>query len=166
MKLKLNEEERNIAMENYNYYNDPRVQAGLRGKWYETFDKRSMTVDVRLYLEPKDDSDYSDEILVTFPVHYEVCDGCEGHGRMVNPSMDAGGISGEDMYDDPDFAEAYFGGAYDQKCSTCNGEKVIPTISETGLSEELKLRLKQLREQQEDQEASFQEMMAERRMGA
>jgi len=155
----------NAALENYNYFNDPRVGAKLRGKWYESFCKRTMTVDVRLYLEPEDDSDDSDEMLVTFPVHYKMCHECAGHGVEVNPSIDAGGISGEDMYDDPDFAEAYFGGAYDQKCSTCDGEKVVPEINTVGMTKEQKELLKKFREQEDEKEACFAEMMAERRMG-
>lgn len=154
----------NGALETYNYYNDSRVQAGLRGKWYKSFDKLTMTVKVDLFLEPEEDDD-PDEMEVEFPVHFVVCDGCQGHGTEVNPSIDAGGISGEDMYDDPDFAAAYFGGAYDQNCSTCDGQKVVPEITTTALTEEQKELLKKFREQLDEQEACFREMMAERRMG-
>ena len=49
------------------------------------------------------------------------CYQCDGKGTMVNPSIDAGGLSCEDFYDDPDFEEAYFSGRYDVTCSACNG---------------------------------------------
>ena len=40
---------------------------------------------------------------------------------MVNPSIDAGGLSYDDFCDDPDFEEAYFSGRFDVTCSACNG---------------------------------------------
>jgi len=153
----------NAALETYNYYNDSRVQAGLKGKWYKSFDQKSMTVTIELDLYDEE-GDYSED--VTFPVHFVVCDGCQGHGKMVNPSIDCGGLSHEELYDDPDFAEAYFGGAYDINCSTCNGNKVVPEITTSGLTEEQEKNLRLFREQQDEKEACFAEMMAELRMGA
>ena len=52
---------------------------------------------------------------------YEPCQDCNGAGRMVNPSIDCGGIPMQDFYEDPDFAEDYYSGTYDVTCSTCNG---------------------------------------------
>ena len=49
-----------------------------------------------------------------------ICPACHGDGRHVNPSIDAGGISGDDFAQDPDFAEAYFSGVYDQACRVCD----------------------------------------------
>ena len=49
------------------------------------------------------------------------CYQCDGKGTMVNPSIDAGGLSYDDFYDDPDFEEAYFSGRYDIQCSACRG---------------------------------------------
>jgi hypothetical protein len=149
----------NTALETYNYYNDRRVQNGFREKWYKSFDKKNMIVKVQIY-----DEDYEEE--VTFPVHFSVCPECQGHGRMVNPSIDAGGISQEEFYDDPDFAEAYLSKVYDIDCSYCKGEKVVPEITISGMSEDMKRKVELLREQQADQEACLAEMMAERRMGA
>jgi hypothetical protein len=58
--------------------------------------------------------------------HYEVCDLCNGKGSHVNPSIDAHGISSEEFYEDPDFAENYFSGVYDVACYQCGGKRVVP----------------------------------------
>jgi hypothetical protein len=50
-----------------------------------------------------------------------ICTLCHGDGHVVNPAIDAGGISGEEMDADPDFREAYLAGAYDVPCNRCGG---------------------------------------------
>lgn len=47
----------NAALETYNYYNDSRVQAGLKGKWYKEFDPQRMVVKINLFVEPETDDD-------------------------------------------------------------------------------------------------------------
>ena len=64
---------------------------------------------------------------VNHKVTFEICTLCKGKGTHVNPSIDCGGISAEDFNNDPDLAEGYRDGLYDQPCNLCNGEKVIPT---------------------------------------
>lgn len=59
---------------------------------------------------------------------WEVCGTCEGHGRHVDPSIDACGISREDFDNDPDFEEDYFGGRYDVSCYECDGRRVMPAF--------------------------------------
>lgn len=54
-----------------------------------------------------------------------ICGLCNGDQKVVNPSIDAGGLSREDFDDDPDFAEAYMSGAYDIQCPRCNGRGSI-----------------------------------------
>lgn len=66
-----------------------------------------------------------DGIVIEVPTQYEVCDGCGGSGSMVDPRIDAGGLTREDFADDPDFARAYFDGHYDVRCSTCHGARVV-----------------------------------------
>lgn len=58
--------------------------------------------------------------------HWEVCDVCDGNGQHVNPSIDSHGITSDEMYADPDFAEDYFRGVYDVSCAQCNGRRVMP----------------------------------------
>lgn len=62
---------------------------------------------------------------VEIPSRFEVCWRCEGHGTHVNPSIDGNGISPEEFYEDPDFAESYFKGHYDVQCEECRGERVV-----------------------------------------
>jgi hypothetical protein len=50
-----------------------------------------------------------------------ICTLCRGEGHHVNPSIDAGGLSADDMNDDPDFAEGYRRGDYDVSCARCGG---------------------------------------------
>jgi len=71
-----------------------------------------------------------DKNKIEVRTEFEVCDMCDGHGKVVNPSIDAGGLSAEDFYDDPDFREDYFFGVYDVICPNCNGLRVeaVPTF--------------------------------------
>lgn len=56
---------------------------------------------------------------------WQICPACHGNGSHVNPAIDAGGISAADFADDPDFADAYMSGLYDQPCGKCNGSGKI-----------------------------------------
>ena len=56
---------------------------------------------------------------------YVVCPVCDGEGTTVNPNIDAHGLTAEDFAEDPDFAEDYASGAYDQPCAACHGKRVI-----------------------------------------
>lgn len=69
-----------------------------------------------------------EEFEIELRAHYEVCDLCEGKGSHVNPSIDAGGISGDTFRDDPDFFEEYTSGVYDVTCHQCKGKRVYPQI--------------------------------------
>jgi hypothetical protein len=69
-----------------------------------------------------------DEVEHRLPWKWEVCSVCNGEGKHVAAGVDSSGLSAEDFAEDPDFAEAYFDGAYDVECSRCKGrstEKVI-----------------------------------------
>lgn len=57
---------------------------------------------------------------------FAVCPTCEGAGKHVNPSIDAHGIGADEFNEDPDFADAYFSGAYDVACVECKGLRVVP----------------------------------------
>jgi hypothetical protein len=89
-------------------------------RWYSRFDSRAMTLEI-------DDAGPDGETL-TIPAKYEVCDICDGRGKHVNPAIDGHGLSREDFDEDPDFAEAYWRGDYDQTCVECHGERVVPVI--------------------------------------
>jgi len=105
--------------------------------------------------------DEEGNILPTVKVlsaHYEVCPDCNGKGKYVNPSIDSHGISAEEFYEDPDFAESYCSGLYDIVCRTCHGNNVILFPS---TEEGKKIIIKMLQE-----ESNYRaEIEAERRMG-
>lgn len=62
------------------------------------------------------------------PTVWEVCPVCDGNGSHVNPAIDCNGLTAEDFADDPDFAEDYFRGAYDQPCNRCGGRSTVRVL--------------------------------------
>lgn len=67
---------------------------------------------------------------------WEVCPTCRGNGSHVNPSIDRQGIDPSEFRRDPEFADQYFSGAYDQPCSQCGGRRVVPSPIPQGDEEE------------------------------
>ena len=100
---------------------------------------------------------YLGDEKVELPWHWEVCPVCGGKGTHVNPSIDAGGLTGEDFAEDPDFAEGYFSGMYDQTCNYCGGRTTVPAVDEDRLTSEQ-------REALEAQDRADAEIHAERMM--
>jgi hypothetical protein len=94
-----------------------------RHQWWHTVDEKHMVATVLT-----EDADGC-EIEVRIPIEFEVCDTCGGRGSYVNPSIDSHGLGAEDFAEDPDFAEMYWSGAYDQVCHDCNGTRVMPTVA-------------------------------------
>jgi len=92
-------------------------------------------------------------------VRFEVCPLCDGKGKHVNPSIDAHGLTREDFDEDPDFAESYFRGDYDQRCNLCSGEKVVPVPLDAKVIEAIDLAARWNYE-------SWSESYAERMVGA
>lgn len=126
-------------LERANYENDHRVRAAYRTRRYTVVEGRqSLTVKlseatVESLLQDVDETDEAvaafdrriAEIERTSVVEMRVCSICRGRGRMVNPSIDCGGLTRED-FDDPDFAEDYRAGRYNVTCSGCGGLRVVP----------------------------------------
>jgi hypothetical protein len=129
------------------YYSDHRVTC--QDKWYGRLDEDRM-IAFALF-------DGYNEVQVDFI--WEVCPTCEGKGSHVNPSIDAHGLTAVDFYEDPDFAESYFRGDYDQPCNECGGRRVVPQPADEKYRKEI-----------EDYRISMAEyraeQLAERRMGA
>ncbi len=146
-----------------NYDNDPRVQAAQAGRWYRTTNEATMVLQVALF------DDDGEEELVKLPFRFVTCDLCSGRGTHVNPSIDAGGITGEQFADDPDFADDYRGGVYDVTCYECGGKRVVPELDDgpTGkMTEEQTKQAAAFWRQEADREDDLAEERAERRMGA
>jgi hypothetical protein len=122
-------------------------------QWYDRFDETHMVLVVT------DDDDTEIEIPATFAV----CGTCDGKGSHVNPSIDAHGITPDEFAEDPDFAESYFRGDYDQPCNECHGLRVVPVVDDSRATPE------QVALAEDRIESRYQydaEVEAERRMGA
>ena len=149
-----------MSIEDMNYYSDRRVRAAERGDWYTSLNAGRLIATVRLWGDGDEDTD---EEEVEVPIKFEVCDTCEGKGRHVNPSIDAGGLSREDFEQDPDFMEGYMRGDYDVTCAECHGERVVPELDRKRCDPAI---LKRLEAKWEEERQSRRERDAERRFGA
>ena len=105
-------------IERLNYINDPRTQGPAKIP--------------TLYVEHDDGT--SEEIEL--PTHWEVCPVCDGEGKHVNPSIDAGGINPAD--EDPEFLEDYMSGVYDVVCNHCGGRTTVREVDVDAMSPELR----------------------------
>lgn len=92
-----------------NYETDARVRAANRGNFFDSINESKMLLTVKIH-----DHDEDVEQHVEFPFKWEVCGLCNGRGKHVNPSIDCNGISAEEFSEDPEFAEGYMRGDYDQ----------------------------------------------------
>lgn len=97
------------------------------------------------------------------PIKWAVCPVCDGKGSHVNPSIDANGLSREQFEDDPDFAEQYWNGTYDQTCTRCKGRTTVPIVDENACDS---LLLAMYRRQQQDKADDRACYLAEVRAGA
>lgn len=129
-----------MSLDNFNYHTDPRVCEAAEAPV--------------LYLE--------DGQEIPLPMSWVVCEVCNGAGKHVNPSIDAGGISAETFHDDPDFAESYMRGDYDQTCNRCRGRTTVPGVDWKQLTPEHRAAYEA---QLEDDAAYEAERAAEIRMG-
>ena len=97
------------------------------------------------------------------PTKWAICDSCEGNGTMVNPSVDAGGLS-VDLSDDPDFMGDYMSGTYDVCCNVCGGSGKVRELDRSRQDFAV-----QIAEYDEEVKAFYEceaESRAERMMGA
>lgn len=113
-----------------------------------------------------------DQIDVRFPARWIICEACDGHATTTaHIECDGGGFTGEEWAeacrDCEDFADNYFGGAYDRPCPSCNGRGSVQVIDEesvTGWRE--RILLKAYFAQERDSREIDAIHAAERRMGA
>lgn len=142
---------------NANYENDARVRA--KNKWYDAHDDKRLILFVKLW-------DDDEEFEATFPFRWDVCSTCQGKGSHVNPSIDCDGLSAKDFAEDPDFAEQYWGGAYDQPCNGCGGRTTERVLDEDRFNDQHREWYALLEEYWRDEAEYRAECEAERRMGA
>lgn len=101
--------------------------------------------------------DFPDEQI---PFKRIVCPQCDGRGTS---SLYLGSFSGDDMYEDPDFAEDYFRGNYDRTCESCDGRNVVEIIDVERLDPEVREEYEEWMRDGYESDAIYR---AERRMGA
>ncbi len=131
-------------LEDWNYWHDSRTRGPIR--------KPTLCVM----------SDNGWEETYELAYKWEVCPGCGGEGSMTNPSIDAGGLTADELYSDPDFTEAYVSGAFDVPCNLCEGNRVVPTVDRDKCSAE---ELTAYDEQKRDELAYEAECRMERALG-
>ncbi len=107
-----------IAIDRMNYFNDPRVTEPRRKPILYT-----------------DDPETGEPLEKELPLEWRVCGVCRGEGKHVNPSIDAGGISATEFYEDPEFVDDYMSGAFDVTCNACGGRTTVPGVDWSQLSD-------------------------------
>lgn len=148
---------RQAHIENMNYHSDRRVRAMEAESLFENFDESAMTAEY-IY-----ETDEGDEVTEQVHMRFEVCDLCDGRGKVANPSIDCGGLTREDFDEDPDFRESYMSGRYDISCPQCHGKRVHAVLDERATQPEL---LTRIQTKQREDAAFARECAAERMMGA
>jgi hypothetical protein len=127
------------------FFNDPR-------------NRGSQVDELKVWVMDEDTS----EREVVIPTKWVLCDLCEGTGTHVNPAIDCNGLTAEDFYDDPDFAEDYRNGVYDVTCNRCCGRTTIRVPDYDSMTERDREALRQHQEAEAEMRA---ERLAEIRMG-
>ena len=97
------------------------------------------------------------------PTRWAICDSCTGNGTMVNPSIDAGGLS-VDMQDNHEFMQDYMSGQFDVPCNQCGGSGKVKEIDRDRA--DFAEQIAEYDQEVEDHYASEAESRAERMMGA
>lgn len=157
------------SIDDYNYYNDHRVREsdGL------TRDNSAMTLTWMRAIEDDERDDPAiealgdvDEIEVVFPGKFIMCPTCDGRGKHVNPSIDAGGIGEDDEFWEDDIDDngesMYASGRYDVTCYQCAGRTTWLDIDEAHADAMMLAKYHEYRDDEAEYEA---ERRAERRMG-
>lgn len=143
-----------MTLEDRNYWNDARTreQSPLR------IDEQRRVALVLL----EDEDGNEDEHAI--PFEWVVCSLCGGKGSHVNPSIDCGGLSQEDLDDDPDFRESYYSGGHDVTCNECSGRRVVPELQPR--TTEQRAAVRALEDRKQEDAVYKRECRAERAMGA
>jgi len=143
-------------MEEYNYWNDSRVIASLTAKPRQSSDGSYLIYNVG-------ETEEGEAIDIKVPTKFCVCGVCQGRGKVVNPSIDAGGLTSEDLRDwEEGEIESYWSGGYDVQCPACKGQRVEAAPDWDRVSPE---DAKIIREWEEDEEDYARTCAMERAMG-
>lgn len=66
-----------------------------------------------------------DDTEKELPFKWVICGTCRGHGKS---SAYLGAFTGDQMREDPDFAEEYMAGGYDRTCDECGGSGKVKVV--------------------------------------
>lgn len=80
-------------------------------------------------IKQSDLEDDAERYGISVKTEFVICSQCSGSGSTVSPAIDCNALTAEDLYD-YDFADAYFSGAYDERCSACpqyEGRQIVVT---------------------------------------
>ena len=95
---------------------------------------------------------------------YEICTGCGGRGKYVNPGIDSNGITSYEMAElGLEFEEDYLSGRYDVTCKGCDGKRVMLVPIWDQVSDEI---MEEIDKQAESDAYHDAISAAEMRMGA
>lgn len=128
-------------------------------------DKQRRVAEIEIVVRADNEDGY-EEMVVEIPIKLEVCQSCQGRGTTVDPAIDGDGITREQFDEDPDFEEAYYGGAYDIPCPNCHGDNVEAFPDESRMTPEQAGWWDTYCENAHDRYMSYLESQAERRFGA
>lgn len=68
-----------------------------------------------------------ERLLTEQDLKWAVCGTCHGSGTS---SLYLGSFTGEQLWEDPEFADDYLSGRYDRPCPECGGRTTVREISE------------------------------------
>lgn len=74
--------------------------------------------------EPCEDRGH-ERLLTEHDLQWAVCGTCHGKGKS---SLYLGSFTGEQLWEDPEFAEEYMEGRYDRACPECGGRTTVRAI--------------------------------------
>jgi len=155
---------------------DHRYYAHAKSKWYGKLNTNKTKVlicpedyfsDDGVSEEEKCTIDLiNDDGYIALPFIFDVCPTCNGKGSYVNPDIDFNGIT-EGEWENWSYGEQeeYLSGYYDITCAECNGQRVVPIIDKTYLSEAEKVFVKMVEKKREEEYREAVESQREFEMG-
>lgn len=93
-------------------------------------------------------------IEAELPAKWSVCSECEGSGTELRGGLKGMAFTAQDLHEDPEFFEDYCNGAFDTKCSKCEGRTTVPIMNPSAMSfAEKRIAVRILQEQRYERQA-------------
>lgn len=112
-----------MSMDEANFWNDQRTLEGMLPKRVKVLEDQGTQVRVVIDLGDV-------EVEAVVPLVFAVCAMCRGKGKVINPAIDASGLTSEDFERDPDLlAEVRsMKSTVTCGCPACSGKRVVPDL--------------------------------------